>query len=410
MQIFEDLASELHSTWMQQRRDELAFPELAQEMLERFAPASAIAPDDVFRWLVDTNQIPQQFDPRSSFGNFALTAAKRDAFHIDVLVWTDSTTSIHQHGFTGAFHVLCGSSLHTLWSFQESRRWNDRLKHGQLAVRATEWLRTGSTRPILPGEVMIHSLFHLESPSMTVVVRTPSSAVVSPPLSYDRTGLAYDPYFELGRVEKICQLLYMLWASNHPQRMALSEAALAGVDAHSAVRIILRSQVTIETQMRLIDILAGRDAELAMLLRETVVQRERDRLLVDLRKQTLSPRHRTLLALVLNLPDRTSIDHVLRQVAPDEAPEDWLWDTIRSMHDTPSRRDDQKSVLGFALNEASELTLKMLLRGHSVDEVSKTVAGYDELVEDARALCSTLSALPLLSPLLEQGLAPEQHV
>jgi hypothetical protein len=134
---------------------------------------------------------------------------------------------------------------------------------------------------------------------------------------------------------------------------------------------------------------------------------ERDRSLIDLRKQTRSPRHRTLLALVLNLPDRKSIDPVLRQIAPEELPENWLWDTIQSMHDTPSQRPDRKSVLGFSLNEASEEALRMLLCGHSVDEVSKTVAGHDELVEDARVLCSTLSAFPVLGPLLEQRLTPK---
>jgi hypothetical protein len=404
VQFFEELASELHSAWLQRGRDELVFPELAQLMLERYAPAPAITPNDLFCWLVETEQLPRQSDPRSSFGNFAITVASRDDFHIDALVWTDSTTSIHQHGFSGAFHVLQGSSLHTLWSFQETRRWSDRLKRGQLAVLTTERLQTGSTRPILPGAKMIHSLFHLEAPSMTVVVRTPSSAVVSPQLSYERSGLAYDPFFELGRAEKIRQLLRLLWECDHPQQMALSEAALRSVDAHSAARIIssMRSQTTIENRAPLIDMLAVRDTELAALLRETVRQREQDRVLIDLRKHTRSPRHRTLIALLLNLPDRPAIDRVLRQIAPEEAPEDWLWDTIRSMHDTPARAHDGKSVLGFSLNEESEQTLKMLLCGRSVVEVSKAIAGHAELEEDVRALCSTLSASPILHPLLSQ--------
>ena len=194
--------------------------------------------------------------------------------------------------------------------------------------------------------------------------------------------------------------------------MALSEAAVRSLDVHSATRIILSSssQAATEAPARLIDILAGRDAELAALLRETVSRRERDRSLVNLRKHTRSPRHRMLLALVLNLPDRASIDIVLRQIAPDEAPENWLWETIRSMHDTPGQRPDRTSVLGFSLNDASEETLKMLLRGHSVDEVLRTVAGHDELVRDVRVLCSTLSAFPVLATLLEQRLSPESHL
>jgi len=410
VQLFEDLASELHAAWMQSDRDERNFPTLAERALARFAPATAVTANTLFHWLIETDQLPRQFDPHSSFGNFSLTVATRDDFHIDVLVWTDSTTTIHQHGFSGAFHVLCGSSLHTLWTFEESRRWNDRLKHGQLAVRTTEWLKTGSTRPISPGAGMIHSLFHLESPSITVVVRTPSSATLSPPLNYERSGLAYDPYFDLRRADKVRQLLNLLWASDHPQRMALSEAALRGVDAHSATRIIfaMRTQITTEAQTRLIDILESTDVELAALLRTTVAGQRRDRLLVELRKQTRSPQHRLLLALVLNLPDRKSIDAALHQIAPDEAPDDWLFDAIRSMHDTPGQLNDRLNVLGFALNEASEQALRLMIRGYSLEQVSKTIAQDDDLVDDVRKLCSTLSAFPVLSPLLEQRLLPER--
>lgn len=412
VEAFEHLASELHSAWTRRGRDESVFPQLAASALERFATASPVRPDDLFHWVAATDQIPRQFDPRSTFGDFSVTVASREDFYIDVLVWTDSSTAVHQHSFSGAFHVLHGSSLHTLWSFEETGRWSDRLKSGQLTVRGTEWLQAGSTRPILPGPAMIHSLFHLESPSVTVVVRTPSAAVHSPQLCYQRSGLAYDERIELARVGKVRQLLRLLWASEHPRRMALSEAALSGVDAHSAVRIILsmRAQTPAGTQACLIDLFGVREPELAKMLRETVSRSERDRSLLDLRKQTQSPRHRMLLALVLNLPDRHSVDSVLRQVAPGESPESWLWETIRSMHETPGRGRDGRSVLGVSLNEVSEEVLKMMLHGESVDEVSRIIAGDDELVEDARALCSTLSALPVLSPLLAQQVTLARHV
>lgn len=411
MHLFEGLASELNSAWTQRGRDERIFPELAQNALDRLAPAKTIAADDVLRWLVETDQIPTQFDPQSGFGNFALTVAARDGFHIDVLVWTDATTAIHQHGFSGAFHVLSGSSLQTLWSYRETRRWSDRLKKGELTVRATEWLKAGSTRTILPGEAMIHSLFHLESPSMTLVVRTPSAARISPPLTYERSGLGYDPYYKLERIEKVRQLLAMLWESRHPRRIALSEEALQNIDAHSATRIVcsMRSQATTDVQVVLIGILARRDEPLAALLRATLARRDRDRRLIDLRKQTTDPRHRMLLALVLNLPDRTSIDLALRQIAPDQSPDEWLFESIVSMHSTPARQRGE-NVLGFALNEISTETIRMLLRGYTVDEVSRAIAGHDELVDDVQTLCTTLSALPILSPLLKLQMASEQHV
>jgi hypothetical protein len=114
VQIFEHLASSIDTEWMRYGRDELAFPEIAQLTLDRSELASSIGPEDVFKWLIATDLFPEQFDPKFDFGNFALTVAKRHDLHIDVLLWTDSTLAIHQHGFSGAFCVLHGSSLQTL--------------------------------------------------------------------------------------------------------------------------------------------------------------------------------------------------------------------------------------------------------------------------------------------------------
>ncbi len=404
MQVFEDLAHSIHTAWTRCGRDERAFPELCQSSLERFS-VSALCADDVFRWLVTTENLPPQSDPDSKFGNVALTVAARDDFFIQALLWTDSTTGIHQHGFSGAFLVLHGSSLHSHWSFHECWRWSDRLKGGQLALRTTEYLRTGSIRPILPSGEMIHSLFHLDSPSVTVVVRTPVSAVFVPQLSYARSGLAYDPHLELARTKKLSQLLKMLWASNHPQRVALSETAMSTIDAYSAVRVILSLRSRAEAQSRLIEMLSSREAELAALLRETVLRLERDRSILMLRKQTSSPRHRMLLALVLNLPDRASVESLLRQIAPEESPEEWLWETIRSMHATPAERLEGKSVLGLSLNEPSEEALRMLLRGQSVDEAARAWTGPEEQLEEVRSVCLDAATSPVLAPLLQQPLS-----
>src|SRR5277367_473144 len=71
MQMFEDLASSIHTTWTHCGRDERVFPELCQSSLKRFS-ALALCADDVFRWLVTTENLPPQSDPDSKFGNVAL--------------------------------------------------------------------------------------------------------------------------------------------------------------------------------------------------------------------------------------------------------------------------------------------------------------------------------------------------
>ena len=406
MHVFEELASGLHKTWTDRGRDERTFPELAREALTNFARGSAPTPNQLFRWLLKTEHVPPQFDPSSSFGNFALTVATREDFHIDVLVWTDSTTAIHQHRFSGAFYVLQGSSLHTVWSFTESHRWNDRLKSGHLSVERTELLTEGSTRLILPGPAMIHSLFHLDSPTVTVVVRTPSSAIAASQLTYERSGLAYEKQTQSERLSKVCQLLRTVWLSDDPQRLELTKAALDGTDGASALRIIssIPSEKIGSSFARLTDQLSAHDPKLASLLLETIDCTRRDRELVNLRRQTQDPAQRMLLAFVLNLPDRRSIDLAIKQFAPSASPAKWLWDTIRATH---GRRDKsvEKSILGISRNKVSEEAIKLLLKGHSVDQTSKLIAGHDLLLSDARALCETLIRLPVLAPLTRPHLS-----
>jgi hypothetical protein len=403
MRVFEDLASDIHSAWNEHARDDAVFPELARSALERFAPATAVAPADLLRWIVESDRLPRQFDPQSVFGNLALTLASRGDFHVDALVWTDATTTIHQHTFCGAFHVLQGSSLHSRWSFRETKRWSDRLKRGELALAETEWLKTGSTRPIFSCAQTIHSLFHLENPSVTIVVRTPTTATVTPQLNYEPTGLAYDPFFETERAAKVRQTLSLLWSCDHPEREALTRLALRGVDAHTAARIVssIRASATEEAQAFVLDALASRDPELAALLCATAAHHERTRRLFELRKQTASSQHRMLLALLLNLPDRASIDRVLRQMVPEALPAEWIWQSIRSMHETPCRRASGTNVLGLHLNEVSEKALRILVGGASVAEASAAIAEHAELLDDARQLCGALAALPIISPLLQ---------
>ncbi len=382
------------------------FPELARSALERFAPATAVAPADLLRWIVESDRLPRQFDPQSVFGNLALTLASRGDFHVDALVWTDATTTIHQHTLCGAFHVLQGSSLHSRWSFRETKRWSDRLKRGELALVETEWLENGSShqRPIFPARQIDSTCsFTPKSPSVTIVVRTPTTATVTPQLNYEPTGLAYDPFFETERAAKVRQTLSLLWSCDHPEREALTRLALRGVDAHTAARIVssIRASATEEAQAFVLDALASRDPELAALLCATAAHHERTRRLFELRKQTASSQHRMLLALLLNLPDRASIDRVLRQMVPEALPAEWIWQSIRSMHETPCRRASGTNVLGLHLNEVSEKALRILVGGASVAEASAAIAEHAELLDDARQLCGALAALPIISPLLQ---------
>src|SRR5215211_7153732 len=156
---------------------------------------SRLDPWDVIRWVNDTTELPEQPDIQGAFGQPPITLFNGHRFYIDVYYWLDGTTAIHQHAFCGAFQVLQGSSILSQYDFFEKRRINPHFLTGDIRLRSVELLRGGDVRQILPSREYIHSLFHLERPSVTLIIRTRHSPSGAPQYSYLKPYFATDPYF-----------------------------------------------------------------------------------------------------------------------------------------------------------------------------------------------------------------------
>lgn len=170
------------------------FPKVACDVLAAHTP-----PDELGFWAVmgstvNSSELCRQVDKEATFGDPPITVFRARDFYIDVLVWMDGSTSIHQHGFGGAFRVLRGASLHSTYGFEERDRVTHRLARGDLSVHKSEVLREGATVAISPGqEGLIHGLYHIYPASMTIVARTYGEDCGSPQFNYLRPGIAYDP-------------------------------------------------------------------------------------------------------------------------------------------------------------------------------------------------------------------------
>jgi predicted metal-dependent enzyme (double-stranded beta helix superfamily) len=172
MDVFRRLGELLEARWRQHDYDERVFPDLAAALLEEADELEKIGALDILRWIGSQPALPAQQDAPSRFGDLAITFYDTPRFFVSALFWLDGTTAIHQHSFCGAFRVLAGGSLHTRYRFRVERAVNSRFRLGELDRGQVELLVPGSVRPIASGDRFIHSLFHLERPSVTVVIRT----------------------------------------------------------------------------------------------------------------------------------------------------------------------------------------------------------------------------------------------
>jgi hypothetical protein len=61
-------------------------------------------------------------------------------FYIQLLFWMDGTTAIHQHEFSGAFHVMHGSSIHAHYEFEKAQPVTPYLRVGNVKMKKMEIL------------------------------------------------------------------------------------------------------------------------------------------------------------------------------------------------------------------------------------------------------------------------------
>jgi hypothetical protein len=207
IRALEALGALVQRRWREADYLDDAFPEIAANALSDAHLAEHLEYDDIVTWALTATSLPGQRDPAARFGDPPVTVWDCGRFYIDVYFWWHGTTTIHQHAFAGAFQVLHGGSMHGVYEFESSRQLSYAMGFGTLALRHVELLNVGDVRPIIAGPRFIHSLFHFEEPSVTVVVRTGHASLSPPQFNYRRSGIAVDPFFEDRVLTKQLQLL-----------------------------------------------------------------------------------------------------------------------------------------------------------------------------------------------------------
>src|SRR5437868_5686736 len=167
--FFTELGRTILGRWKRENFSLANFHEIARSALDERPPAGRVDLAALMRDFLLSDEQPFQTD--SDFGEPELVAYGHPRFYVQLLFWMDGTTAIHQHEFSGAFHVMHGSSIHAHYAFERAQPVTPYLRVGNVRMKTIELLESGRTVPIISGPGAIHSLFHLDSPSVTVVVR-----------------------------------------------------------------------------------------------------------------------------------------------------------------------------------------------------------------------------------------------
>lgn len=189
MDYFQKLGESVGTSWkLGDSLDE--FTEAATLALNEVPPDRVIDTQFMLDWANEQRKLPKQVNFQTGFGEPPLVVFLGDGFYIEVLYWFTSRTGIHGHAFAGAFRVLAGHSLQTVYSFAPNERICEGLQQGSLELKNAQWLGPGDVAPINAADRFIHCVAHLGRPSITLVIRTETDANVRQ-YSYSRSGLAW---------------------------------------------------------------------------------------------------------------------------------------------------------------------------------------------------------------------------
>jgi hypothetical protein len=372
MQCFDDLGDRVTSAWSKVNFDESRFAKICVDEIERRPPFESVDISTVIEESLVAVPLRVQLDIDSEFAEPPLTVYSHPLFMMSVLFWRDGTTAIHEHAFSGAFHVLHGSSILTQYDFTETARINENMLLGSLNAVTVEHLRTGSTRSIHSGAEGIHSLFHLEFPSATLIIRTMAASCRRPQYVFMRPNVAVNQYYQRNDVKRKRQLLELahavdknLFRKSFLEAVRVHDFASAYLLAYYALSIGQPSETD-----QLIAELGIVRPELAALCQPVIVEYRTTARLVELRKATRDPSERFVLAVLLNAPNRKAALGLIESYAPGCDPAVYLTDSLIRMS---ARSERGGSVIDVPFDDSVSAVLRLLLQGCAPADLSRSL-------------------------------------
>lgn len=306
--FFQDLGRRVQAQWRAANFSQKKFPEIAVRALNEKPPSKHVKLAGLMREFLREDDQPLQTS--SGFGQPELVVFEDPRFYIQALFWLEGTTQIHQHEFDGAFHVMAGSSLHSEFAFDNVRPVTAHFRLGNLRLIGTELLETGRTVPIVAGSRHIHSLFHLDTPSVTIVLRTQTAPGTGPQFTYLPPHVAVDPFHSDTLTSRRLQLLDVMERTGDPSYGDAVVELAAGLDFERGFFVLQNCLAGLRACGRWKDAWSAFRAKHGR--RAVGVDRTLDEIVwrdavVGLRSRVTDVEHRFFLALLLNVPGKAKI-------------------------------------------------------------------------------------------------------
>lgn len=398
MKLLQELGEKIEFAWRDKNFNYDAFPSICADALREARIPEKVTAWDIASWTLDQDALPSQQDLSAGFGQPPITIYNGSRFYVEAYFWLEGTTSVHEHAFCGAFQVLHGSSLHCWYQFELEESVNQALELGKMHLRSCEILNVGDVQEITPGRGYIHSLFHLDQPSVTLIVRTYQTVNYMPQFDYRKPGLATDPFYQEQTLIKKLQVAATMVRLGRPEIDELVIRWIDRSDLFSAFRILSTMRALLNANR--LDEAFGieRPADRFAALLEAARRRHGSRMdvierafqdqakiesIVQKRGFVTDPVQRFFLALLMNIDGRETILELIRSRFPDDDPTDKLLDCIFELSQTRVLGSNLPNALGIAdFGDVDLMILECLFQDLPDEAVRERIAsetGSDDM-------------------------------
>lgn len=188
------LAARIDREWKSAGAKVAALPAIAARILEDAQPHREYDLASLAGWTISSRTFPQPCNPFGPQGPPAFTIWSNGRFFANIYAYTTPEVVIHDHDFAGAFTNLSGTTIHATYEFPDAERVAPEVHVGELAVREVEVVRTGDVRRIDPGRRFIHQVWHVDQPTVVLVLRTGPLPAPRRQFQYLRAGYATEVF------------------------------------------------------------------------------------------------------------------------------------------------------------------------------------------------------------------------
>ncbi|GAB5562710.1 MAG: hypothetical protein SynsKO_43570 [Synoicihabitans sp.] len=309
------------------------FPELAAEVLAEFTVPADVGIEFMADWALGRERLPEQVNFQSGFGEPPLVVYEEPRFFAEVLFWFHGRTSIHGHGFYGAYQVLAGYSVEAEFAYRRDEEPVPGIQVGELEPKALRLITPGEITRILPEEAFIHTVMHMGNPSLTLVIRNRGELVQ---YDYAMNGLGIDAYRDSQTHVRQAQVLCAFHAAN-PDGFATRFLEFLGTgSAHRLARILKEMERELDPEFvmgEVRELAVARFGSVGELIIDSFTRTIRGNMIWDEVAETDDPAMQLRTALLDLFPENEDLLKVVGKTFPDRDPND----VLESWGDTVSR-------------------------------------------------------------------------